>query len=77
MSRSKNNPPPGEQLLARQGRLAVPRELHPQQAAQPRPDVRPLTRIRDEPIQPGGQLASGHIRGIFLGDRKPLAGDLG
>ena len=72
----EEQPPPGEQLLSGEGGRAVGR-AHAQQPAQPDAHVRPLLRIREEPVQAGGQLAGRDVGGVLLGDAQPLPDHLG
>jgi hypothetical protein len=55
----EEQPPPGEQFLARQRRPAGAAEADTEQAGQPGTDEGPFAGVRDEPVQPGGQLGGG------------------
>ena len=68
----EEQPPPREQLLPAQRAPAIPRTRHAEQPAQPRPDIGPLLRVGDVPVQAGGQLDRRDLGWVFLGDAQPL-----
>ena len=72
----EEQPPPGEQLLPRQGTPAVLSDRDAEQQAQPKPDVGPFSPIGRDPVQPLRQLGRGDLRGVLLGDAQPLPDDL-
>ena len=67
----------GAVLFPRQLGPGVPLHGNAKQPSQPRTGIRPLARIRDEPVQPISQLRRRSLGRVFLGDAQPLPDDLG